>query len=97
MVARICAGIPFQLLSAMMYYGPQSDIRVKTFARWNLPESSLLHSECLNRFPALCRDREERLWVLKHAPLLHDDELRLIQGVFMITKIMKKMPKRMSS
>ena len=61
-VVQICAGIPFQLSSAMIYYGPQPDIRVKTFARWNLPESSLLYFECLNRFLALCGDPEERLW-----------------------------------
>ena len=62
MVVRICMGIPFQLSSAMEYYGPQSDIQVKTFARRNLPESSLLNFKCLHRFPALCRDPEERLW-----------------------------------
>ena len=50
MAIRICGGIPFQLLSTMIYYGAQSDIRVKTFARRNLPESSLLNFECLNRF-----------------------------------------------
>ena len=61
-VTRICVGIPFQLLSAMIYYGPQSEIRVKTFASQNFPESSLLNSECLNRFLVLCGDPEERLW-----------------------------------
>jgi len=62
MVVRICVGIPYQLSSAMIYYGAQSDIRVKTFARRNLLESSLLNSECLNRFPALCGDPKERSW-----------------------------------
>ena len=32
MVVRICMGIQFQLLSATIYYGPQSDIRVKSYA-----------------------------------------------------------------
>ena len=40
----------------------QLDIWVKKFARRNLPESSLLKSECLNRFPSLCVQPEERLW-----------------------------------
>jgi len=61
MAVRICVGIPFQLSSAMIYYGAQLDIRVKTFERRNLPESSLLNFECLNKFSALCRDPEERL------------------------------------
>ena len=61
-LAQICAGIPFQLLSVMIYYGPQSNIRVKTYARWNLPESSLLLSKCLNKFLTLCGDPKERLW-----------------------------------
>ena len=67
MVVRICADIPFQLLSAMIYYGPQSDIREKTFARRTLPESSFLHSECLNWFSALCRYPEEWLWTFLFA------------------------------
>ena len=56
MVVQICVDIPFPLSSAMIYYGPQSEIRVKTFAGQNFPESSLLNSECLNRFPVLCAD-----------------------------------------
>ena len=62
MVVRMCLGIPFQLSSAMVYYGPQSDNRVKTFARWNLPQSSLLNFECLIWFPALCGNPKEWLW-----------------------------------
>jgi len=50
MAVRICLGIPFPLSSTMKYYGSQSEIRVKTFAHRNLPESSLLNYECLNRF-----------------------------------------------
>ena len=46
----------------MIYYGPQLDIWVKTFAYRNSPESSLLISSCLHRFPALCGDPEERVW-----------------------------------
>ena len=62
MAIRICVGIRFPLSSSMIYYGPQLDIWVKTFARQNSPESSLLISWCLHRFPALCGDPEERLW-----------------------------------
>ena len=62
-VLRICVDIPFQLSSALIYYGPQSDIRDKTFAGRNLPESWLFNSEGLNRFPALCENPEERLWL----------------------------------
>ena len=62
MAVQICVGIPFPLSSAMIYYRAQLDIRVKTFARRNSPESSLLISGCLNRFPALCRDPQKKLW-----------------------------------
>ena len=62
MLVRICVGIPFQLSNAMIYCGAQLDIQLKTFARRNLPESSLFNSEGLNRFSALCGDPEERLW-----------------------------------
>ena len=62
MNVRIFVGIPFQLSCAMIYYRALSDIRVKTFASRNLPESSLLNSKCLNKFPALCEDLGERLW-----------------------------------
>ena len=37
------------------------------FARQNFPESSLLNSECLNRFSALCGDPEDRLWLFLFA------------------------------
>ena len=60
-VVRICVGIPFQLSNAMIYCGAQLDIQLKTFARRNFPESSLFNSECLNRFPTICGDPEERL------------------------------------
>ena len=62
MTVRICIGIRFPLSSYMIYYGPQLDIWVKTFARKNSPESSLLISWCLHRYPALCGDPEERVW-----------------------------------
>ena len=59
---RICMGIPFQLLIAMIYYGPQSDIRDKTLARRNSPESSMLNFERRDRLLSLFRDMEEKLW-----------------------------------
>ena len=59
MVIWICVGIPYQLSSAMIYYGAQLDIRVKNFARQNFPESSLLNSECLNRFPDYAKIRKK--------------------------------------
>jgi len=62
MAIRICVGIRFPILSSMINYWAQSNIRVKIFACQNLHESSLLISGCLHRFPALCRDLEERLW-----------------------------------
>ena len=37
MAVRICVVSPFLLSRAMIYYGPQSDIRVKSFARRNSP------------------------------------------------------------
>ena len=62
MVVQICVGIPFPLSSAMKYYRPQPDIRVKTFARRNLAESSLLNFEPLDRLPNLFGDSDEKLW-----------------------------------
>jgi len=62
MVVQICVGIPYQLSSTMIYYGPPSDIRVKTFAHRNLLKSSLLNFECLNRLPNLFGDSSEMLW-----------------------------------
>ena len=55
-------GIPFQLLIAMIYYGPQSDIRDKTLARRNSPESSMLNFERRDRLLSLFGDLEEKLW-----------------------------------
>ena len=46
----------------MIYCGAQLDIRVKTFACRNLPESSLFNSEGLYRFSDLCEDPNESLW-----------------------------------
>ena len=64
MAVRICGGIPFQILGTMIYYGAQSDIRVKTFARWNSPESYMLNFVHRDRLPALFGDPEEKLWSL---------------------------------
>jgi len=62
MAVRICVVIPFQLLIAMIYYSPQSDIRVKTLARRNSPESSMLNFERRDRLLSLLGDPEEKLW-----------------------------------
>ena len=59
---RICMGIPFQLLIPMIYYGPQSDIRDKTLARRNSPESSMLNFERRDRLLSLFGVPEEKLW-----------------------------------
>ena len=59
MVVRIFVGIPFLLSSAMIYYGPQSDIRVKTFARKNSCGSSMLIYERRDRLLALFGDPME--------------------------------------
>jgi len=56
MVVRICVGIPFQLLIAMIYYGPQLDIRVKTFSSRNSPEFSMLNFELRDSLLALFGD-----------------------------------------
>jgi len=62
MVVQIFVGIPFELLIAMIYYGPQSDIPVNTFARRNSPESSMLNFERRDRLLALFGDAVEKLW-----------------------------------
>ena len=55
-------GIPFQLLLAMIYYGPQLDIRVKTFARRNSSGCSMLSFDRRDRLLALFGDPVETLW-----------------------------------
>ena len=62
MAVRICVVSPFLLSRAMIYYGPQSDIRVKTLARRNSPESSMLNFERRDRLLALLGDPMEKLW-----------------------------------
>jgi len=62
MVVRIFVGIPILLSSAMIYYEPQWDIRVKNFARLNLPGSSMLNFERRDRIFALFGDPVEKLW-----------------------------------
>jgi len=57
MVVRIFVGIPFLVSSAMIYYRPQSDIGVKTFALRNLPGSSMLKFERRDRLLALSEIR----------------------------------------
>jgi len=67
MAFQICLGIPFQLLIAMIYYGPQSDIRVKTFARKNSCGSCMLNYERRNRLLALFEDPMDKLWSFVYA------------------------------
>ena len=62
MAVRICMSIPFRLLIVMIYYGPQSDIRVKTVACVNSPESSMFNFELFDWLLSLFRDPEEKLW-----------------------------------
>ena len=62
MVVRIFVGIPFLVSSAMIYYRPQSDIGVKTFALRNLPGSSMLKFERRDRLLALSEIRWRRWW-----------------------------------
>ena len=60
MAVRICVVIPFQLLIAIIYYGPQSDIRVKTFSSRNSPESSTINFERRDRLLAFFGDSGEK-------------------------------------
>ena len=54
MAVRICVVSPFLFSKAMIYYGPQSDIRIKTLAHRNSPETSMLNFERRDRlFPYL--------------------------------------------
>ena len=62
MAVRICVVSPFLLLIAMIYYGPQSDIRVKTLARQNSPEFSMLNFERRGKLLAFLGDPMEKLW-----------------------------------
>ena len=62
MAVRICMVSPFLLSRAMIYYGPQSDIRVKSFARRNSPESFMINFERRDRLLGLFGDPVEKLW-----------------------------------
>ena len=62
MAVQISMGIPFQLLIAIIYYEPQSDIRDKSFARRNSPESSMINFERRDRLLGLFGDPVEKLW-----------------------------------
>ena len=59
MAVRVCVVSPFLLSRAMIYYGPQSDIRFKSFARRNSPESSMINFERHDRLLSLFGDPEE--------------------------------------
>ena len=67
MAVRICVVSPFKLLISMIYYGPQSDIRVKTFAPRNSSGSSMLNFECRDRLLGLFGDPVEKLWSFVYA------------------------------
>jgi len=62
MAVRVCVVSPFLLSRAMICYGPQSDIRVKCFARRNSPESSMINFKRHDRLLSLFGDPEEKLW-----------------------------------
>jgi len=51
----------------MIYYGPKSDIRVKTSGRKNSCGSSMLNYERRDRLLALFGDRMEILWAFVYA------------------------------
>ena len=48
MVVQICDGFPFSISNVSVYYGPQLDILVKSYARSNISEDSLLNFEHLD-------------------------------------------------
>ena len=80
MVVRIFVGIPFLLSSATIYYSPQSDILVNTFARRNSPESSMLNFDRRDRLLALFGDPVEnygRLY-LRWVSFLSLDRLNIL-------------------
>ena len=61
----------------MIYYGPQSDIQVNTFARRNSPESSMLNFDRRDRLLALFEDPVEN-----YGPLyLRCDEILPRKGI----------------
>ena len=62
MVVCICEGLHFSTTSVSIYHKYLSDVRVKTFASRNLPESSLLNSECFDMLPNLFGYSVEKLW-----------------------------------
>ena len=60
MAVCICDGLHLSTMRVSMYHKHQSDIRVRTFACRNSPESFLLNFECLDRLPNLFGDSSEK-------------------------------------
>jgi len=67
MAVRICVVSPFLLSRAMIYYGPQSDIRVKSFSRRNSPEFSMINFERRDKLLGLFGDPVEESWSFEFA------------------------------
>ena len=80
MAVQICVVVPFQLLIAMIYYGPESDTRVNTFARRNSPESSMLNFDHRDRLLASFGDPVENYdrFYLRWVSFLSLDRLNIL-------------------
>ena len=57
----ICLALPCLILIILIYYRPKSDIRVKSYARLNLPCASIFNFEHLDMFCSWIRKSSEKL------------------------------------
>ena len=60
-VVRICSQLLYSISSVSIYYGSQSDIRVKSYHRLNLVRSSTLNLERLDILPDSIRHPSKKL------------------------------------
>ena len=67
MAICICSKLLCSISSVLVYYGPQSHLRVKSYARLNFPVDSRFNFECLDLLWAVVGHLSQKLWHLEFA------------------------------
>ena len=67
----ICLEFLSLISSVLIYYGSQSDIRVESYGRLNLPWASKFNFECLNILCNRIRHPSEKLWSFEFIENFH--------------------------
>jgi len=62
MAIGIYPGLPCQISSVLIYYGPQPDIQVKSYGRLNLPRALFFNFEHLDILWVSIRHPSKKLW-----------------------------------